>query len=151
MQRLHMSGLRVWLLSGDRQENAVSVARASGLLAPEEPLLLLPEASQDESKAIAKEHVQSFMTEKLSGRCHAAALVLAGATVGQCKECEWLQADVVQLISSVRTVICYRVRNNNNLITTYVQPAFTATKQQAIRVHRATSANRMLSILNRSL
>ncbi len=50
MSQLLSAGLRVWLLSGDRQENAVSVARASGLVGPGEPVLLLPECPIDESR-----------------------------------------------------------------------------------------------------
>ncbi len=131
MSRLLSAGLRVWLLSGDRQviflyvflekknklassilqENAVSVARSSGLLPPGAPVLLLPDCPLEESRSVLREHVSGFSRRRLSGRCNPVALVVSGATVGQARECPVLAGELWKLLRWSRTVICYRVRH----------------------------------------
>ena len=109
MSSLLSAGLRVWLLTGDRQENAVSVARASGLVSPGQPVLLLPESPLEESRAVLGEHVQGLSGLSGGGCRGGAALVLAGEMVGQCAECSTVNARMRRLLGWATVVICYRV------------------------------------------
>ena len=93
------------------QENAVSVARSSGLLPPGAPVLLLPDCPLEESRSVLREHVSGFSRRRLSGRCNPVALVVSGATVGQARECPVLAGELWKLLRWSRTVICYRVRH----------------------------------------
>lgn len=87
MQSLLSSNINVWMLSGDRQENAVSIAKSSRLLRDETPMILLPDCPLDESREIILEHLDKISGQKLDGMTNELALVVSGRTIGQCSEC----------------------------------------------------------------
>ena len=57
--------IHVWILSGDRQENAVSTARRTGLIQERTPILLVPELEEEECREVLLETVKAFKAEKI--------------------------------------------------------------------------------------
>ena len=59
------ANIHVWVLSGDRQENAVSTARSTGLIQKDTPILLIPELlEKKECREVLLEIVAGFKAEK---------------------------------------------------------------------------------------
>ncbi|XP_059086282.1 uncharacterized protein LOC131882984 isoform X2 [Tigriopus californicus] len=109
IQKLLKANINIWILSGDRQENAVSTAKRAGLIHDHIPLILIPDCDLDEARDIACDHVAKFREENLASKCHALVLVVAGRSIGHCHDCPKLKNHLLELCMCSTTVICYRV------------------------------------------
>lgn len=109
IQKLLKANINIWILSGDRQENAVSTAKRAGLIHDHVPLILIPDCDLDEAREIASDHVAKFREQNLVTKCHALVLVVAGRSIGHCHSCTKLKDHLLELCMCSTTVICYRV------------------------------------------
>ena len=105
MRLLLEADIFVWMLSGDRQENAVSIAKSSGLIEETTPILLLPDCDLDESRRICLEHVDRFGEMRLDRKRNDLALVVSGRSIGQCRDCPSIREAIMKLCLCSRTVV----------------------------------------------
>lgn len=63
IEALHKAGIKIWMLTGDKQETAVNIAYACKLLEPEDKLFIL----NTESKVCLLTSSQSFCVFKANG------------------------------------------------------------------------------------
>lgn len=63
IEALHKAGIKIWMLTGDKQETAVNIAYACKLLEPEDKLFIL----NTESKVCLLRSSQSFCVFKANG------------------------------------------------------------------------------------
>ncbi|XP_010638496.1 probable phospholipid-transporting ATPase VD isoform X2 [Fukomys damarensis] len=125
IEALHKAGIKIWMLTGDKQETAVNIAYACKLLEPEDRLFILNSQSNDacevEMSVILKElqkktpaspgqaslrkcSPQPPLTQDSGQR---AALVITGKTLEFALQ-ESLQRQFLELTAWSHTVVCCR-------------------------------------------
>ncbi|XP_017395816.1 probable phospholipid-transporting ATPase VD isoform X2 [Cebus imitator] len=87
IEALHKAGIRMWMLTGDKQETAVNIAYACKLLEPDDKLFILSTQSKDSGLR--------------------AGLVITGKTLEFALQ-ESLQKQFLELTSWCRAVVCCR-------------------------------------------
>ncbi|XP_029316142.1 phospholipid-transporting ATPase VD isoform X2 [Cottoperca gobio] len=122
IEALQRAGIKVWILTGDKQETAINIANACKLLCPEDQLLTINCGSKDACAALLKElqlkvqHGEDRLTEvpaagnhgkSSSGSVAGFILVIDGRTLDWALQDE-LKKDFLQLSCRCKAVICCR-------------------------------------------
>ncbi|XP_058526126.1 phospholipid-transporting ATPase VD [Ochotona princeps] len=125
IEALHKAGIKIWMLTGDKQETAINIAYACKLLQPEDKLFILNTESKDacemlmstilkelQSKgtgcpeqASLQEELAQPSTPKDSGP--RAGLIITGKTLGFALQ-ENLQRRFLELTAWCQAVVCCR-------------------------------------------
>ncbi|KAB1282219.1 putative phospholipid-transporting ATPase VD [Camelus dromedarius] len=122
---LHKAGIKIWMLTGDKQETAVNIAYACKLLEPDDKLFILDTESKDACvmlmdtilKEIQKKNPASPEPASLSEGLHQppapqnsglrAGLVITGKTLEFALQ-ESLQRQFLELTACCQAVVCCR-------------------------------------------
>ncbi|XP_068083348.1 probable phospholipid-transporting ATPase IA isoform X2 [Anabrus simplex] len=98
--------IRLWILTGDKQETAINIGYSCKLIVHGTPLLILNEDSLDSTRETIARHSTEF-GEQL-GRANEVALVIDGKTLKYALSCD-VRRDFLDLCVSCNVVICCRV------------------------------------------
>ncbi|KAI5188243.1 putative Phospholipid-Transporting Atpase Vd [Manis pentadactyla] len=125
IEALHEAGIKIWMLTGDKQETAVNIAYACKLLAPEDKLFILNTQSKDACemlmgtilKELQKKNPVSAKQASLSEDLHQppaaqdpglrAGLIITGKTLEFALQ-ENLQRQFLELTACCQAVVCCR-------------------------------------------
>ncbi|XP_036854505.2 phospholipid-transporting ATPase VD isoform X4 [Manis javanica] len=125
IEALHEAGIKIWMLTGDKQETAVNIAYACKLLAPEDKLFILNTQSKDACemlmgtilKELQKKNPVSAKQASLSEDLHQppaaqdsglqAGLIITGKTLEFALQ-ESLQRQFLELTACCQAVVCCR-------------------------------------------
>ncbi|KAJ1656786.1 hypothetical protein IWQ61_003703 [Dispira simplex] len=99
-------GIKIWLLTGDKQETAVKIGMSSHLITGQMNLIILNAAGESECAAKLQEFVQ---VAESRGEGEENALVVSGSTLGYILESTDLSKSFLQLGVRCHSVICCRV------------------------------------------
>ncbi|XP_072171022.1 probable phospholipid-transporting ATPase IA [Diadema setosum] len=98
--------VKIWVLTGDKQETAINVGYSCKLLNQSMPLLIINEASHDEVRDTLQRHISAFGEEL--GKENDVALIINGTALRFALTFD-LRKDFLELAMSCRSVICCRV------------------------------------------
>ncbi|KAM7158629.1 phospholipid-transporting ATPase VD [Molossus nigricans] len=125
IEALHKAGIKIWMLTGDKQETAVNIAYACKLLEPDDKLFILNTQSKDACellmdkilKELQKKNLASPEQASLSGDLHQpsaphdsglrAGLVVTGRTLEFALQ-ESVQRQFLELTACCQAVVCCR-------------------------------------------
>eukprot|EP00053_Salpingoeca_punica_P020143 m.208889 g.208889 ORF g.208889 m.208889 type:complete len:1180 (-) comp17804_c0_seq1:3407-6946(-) len=121
---LREAGIRVWVLTGDKQETAIEIARTCRLVPLELPIILLnselakhsqsnsgaidEQAALEETKALLLRAKESLAQLQSNGAEEGVAIVIDGATLVYALS-ESLQPLLVEVACAAQAVVCCRV------------------------------------------
>ncbi|XP_049859548.1 probable phospholipid-transporting ATPase IA isoform X2 [Schistocerca gregaria] len=98
--------IRVWVLTGDKQETAINIGYSCKLIVHGTPLLILNEDSLDSTRETIARHSSEFGDQL--GKSNDVALVIDGKTLKYALSCD-VRRDFLDLCVSCNVVICCRV------------------------------------------
>ncbi|KAL3880445.1 hypothetical protein ACJMK2_032682, partial [Sinanodonta woodiana] len=103
---LAKADIKIWVLTGDKQETAVNIGYSCKLLTQGMPLLTVNEYSLDGTREVLRKHVQEF--GDLIRKENDVALIIDGQTLKYALSCDCRQ-DFLDIAVSCKAVICCRV------------------------------------------
>ncbi|KAK3100430.1 hypothetical protein FSP39_019862 [Pinctada imbricata] len=103
---LAKADIKIWVLTGDRQETAINIGYSCKLLTQNMPLLIINEHSLDSTRNTLRRHVQEF--GDLLRKENEVGLIIDGQTLKYGLSCDCRQ-DFLDLAISCKAVICCRV------------------------------------------
>ncbi|CAH1777147.1 unnamed protein product, partial [Owenia fusiformis] len=98
--------IKIWILTGDKQETAINIGYACRLLTSGMPLLVINEHSLDSTRDAIQRHTQEFGDQL--GRENEVGLIIDGKTLKYALTPDCRQ-DFLQIAISCKAVICCRV------------------------------------------
>uniref|UniRef100_A0A8C1PRZ2 Phospholipid-transporting ATPase n=1 Tax=Cyprinus carpio TaxID=7962 RepID=A0A8C1PRZ2_CYPCA len=104
IEALQEAGIKVWVLTGDKQETAINIAFACKLLRPTDHILMTCEARLHELQHEIRQVTKEGVSEDDSSDC---VLVIDGRTLDYTLQKE-LQGSFLELTCCCRSVICCR-------------------------------------------
>uniref|UniRef100_A0A672SBV8 Phospholipid-transporting ATPase n=1 Tax=Sinocyclocheilus grahami TaxID=75366 RepID=A0A672SBV8_SINGR len=104
IEALQEAGIKVWVLTGDKQETAINIAFACKLLRPTDHILMTCEARLHELQHEIRQVTKEGMSEDDGSDC---VLVIDGRTLDYALQKE-LQGSFLELTCCCRSVICCR-------------------------------------------
>lgn len=123
---LAKAGIKIWVLTGDKQETAINIGFACRLLTKEMNLLVVNQYTKADTRNKIDELLRQY--ENVSEESETLALIIDGGTLSHALE-EDIKMDLLTLAKKCKAVICCRVsplqkalvvrlvRNNLNSIT----------------------------------
>ncbi|XP_052278042.1 probable phospholipid-transporting ATPase IA isoform X3 [Dreissena polymorpha] len=103
---LAKADIKIWILTGDKQETAINIGYSCKLLREGMPLLIVNEFNLDGTREKLRKHVEDF-GESLR-KDNEVALIIDGKTLKYALSCDCRQ-DFLDIAISCRAVICCRV------------------------------------------
>ncbi|XP_052793334.1 probable phospholipid-transporting ATPase IA isoform X2 [Mya arenaria] len=103
---LAKADIKIWVLTGDKQETAVNIGYSCKLLKEGMPLLIINEHSLDGTRDVLRKHVDEF--GDLIKKENEVALIIDGKTLKYALTCDCRQ-DFLDIAVSCKAVICCRV------------------------------------------
>ncbi|XP_045203321.2 probable phospholipid-transporting ATPase IA isoform X3 [Mercenaria mercenaria] len=103
---LAKADIKIWVLTGDKQETAINIGYSCKLLTQGMPLLLINEHSLDGTREVLRKHVEEF--GDLIKKENEVALIIDGKTLKYALACDCRQ-DFLDIAVSCKAVICCRV------------------------------------------
>uniref|UniRef100_T1JKU3 Phospholipid-transporting ATPase n=1 Tax=Strigamia maritima TaxID=126957 RepID=T1JKU3_STRMM len=98
--------IRVWVLTGDKQETAINIGHSSHLLQSSMPLIIINEDSLDSTREVIHRHVHEFGDQLRKD--NEVALVIDGKSLTYALTHD-IRTDFLDLAISCKSVICCRV------------------------------------------
>lgn len=112
IQTLQNAGIKVWVLTGDRQETAINIGMSCKLLSEDMNLLIINEETKTDSKVNLQEKLDAILEHQpeMEGTTldSSLALIIDGHSLGYALEPE-LEDMFLNLASRCKAVICCRV------------------------------------------
>ncbi|QLQ81682.1 hypothetical protein HG537_0F04430 [Torulaspora globosa] len=109
IRTLQEAGIKIWVLTGDRQETAINIGMSCRLLSEEMNLLIINEESKEETRANMLEKLRAFEEHQISQQdLNTLALVIDGKSLGYALEPD-LQDYLLSIGKLCKAVICCRV------------------------------------------
>jgi len=105
---LAQAGIKIWVLTGDKQETAISIGHSCGLLSSEMRLLIVNKNTEEETSAEIDGLLQSLESEQVSSENQTLSLIIDGHTLMFALN-ESIQLRLLRLASQCKSVICCRV------------------------------------------
>lgn len=100
IETLHQAGIKLWILTGDKQETAINIGYSCKLLKPNLPIYVINETSVSEIKSTIRHYLQNQDPE--------ASLVIDGHSLKFALE-KKVQNDFLKIALACNSVICCRV------------------------------------------
>ncbi|KAK4336536.1 hypothetical protein RND71_044252 [Anisodus tanguticus] len=100
IESLHLAGIKLWILTGDKQETAINIGYSCKLLKQGLPIYLINETNTDEIKSTIKRYLKNIDSE--------GSLVIDGHSLKFAMD-ELVKEDFLKIALSCSTVICCRV------------------------------------------
>ncbi|CAG8531096.1 15145_t:CDS:10 [Funneliformis caledonium] len=104
---LQQAGIKIWVLTGDRQETAINIGLSCKLIQEEMSLIIVNEESHWETKECLENKVQS-MKGRVNPEAEPLALIIDGRTLEFALEKD-LEKTFLELATICKAVICCRV------------------------------------------
>lgn len=109
---LQTAGIKVWVLTGDRQETAINIGMSCKLLAEDMNLLIINEETKSDTRRNLEEKLEAIYEHQTDAQDtvldSSLALIIDGHSLGYALEPE-LEDLFIDLATRVRAVICCRV------------------------------------------
>lgn len=116
IENLRQAGIKVWVLTGDKQETAIQVAYSSKLFDPNQQLIQVNAETKEEAVAIMQHHIDDIMLEEKTPRPETSSrphnkpeygLVIDGRTLSFALEKD-VEKMFLLLAGKCKSVICCR-------------------------------------------
>ncbi|CAG8786310.1 6372_t:CDS:10, partial [Gigaspora margarita] len=104
---LQQAGIKIWVLTGDRQETAINIGLSCKLINEEMSLITVNEESHWETKEFLEKRIHS-VKGRVNPETEPLALVIDGRTLGFALEKE-IEGTFLELATMCKAVICCRV------------------------------------------
>ncbi|XP_016843759.1 probable phospholipid-transporting ATPase IA isoform X4 [Nasonia vitripennis] len=106
IESLIQADIRVWVLTGDKQETAINIGYSCRLITQPMPLIIINEGSLDKTREVIIQHCLDFGQDL---KCqNDVGLVIDGNSLKYALSCD-LRRDFLDLCTSCKVVICCRV------------------------------------------
>ncbi|XP_071786477.1 probable phospholipid-transporting ATPase IA isoform X3 [Asterias amurensis] len=103
---LMRADIKLWVLTGDKQETAINVGYSCKLLTQDMPLVVINEESHDDTRETLRRHIATFGEDL--GKQNDVGLVIDGKTLKFALEFD-MRKDFLDLAVSCKAVVCCRV------------------------------------------
>lgn len=113
IQTLQTAGIKIWVLTGDRQETAINIGMSCKLLSEEMNLLIINEDTKQETRLNLQEKLDAIMQHNVEGEeidvfDSSLALIIDGHSLKFALEAD-LEDMFIELASRCKAVVCCRV------------------------------------------
>ncbi|KIM63851.1 hypothetical protein SCLCIDRAFT_1213640 [Scleroderma citrinum Foug A] len=105
---LQMAGIKVWVLTGDRQETAINIGMSCRLIAESMNLVIVNEDNANDTAEFISKRLSAIKNQRSSGELEDLALIIDGKSLGFALEKE-LSKSFLELALLCKAVICCRV------------------------------------------
>ncbi|KAG1764931.1 Ca-transporting ATPase [Suillus occidentalis] len=105
---LQMAGIKIWVLTGDRQETAINIGMSCRLISESMNLVIVNEDNSRDTADFIQKRLSAIKNQRSSGELEDLALVIDGKSLGFALEKE-LSKSFLELALMCRAVICCRV------------------------------------------
>ena len=102
------ANIHVWMLTGDKQETAINIAKSCKLHKDNCELLIINSASAEEAAEDIKEQIEMLRKENLVGRDNDITLIVDGKSLNYTLRPD-IRKDFIDLCTSCKAVVCCRV------------------------------------------
>lgn len=112
IQTLQTAGIKIWVLTGDRQETAINIGMSCKLLSEDMNLLIINEDTKQETRLNLKEKLDAILQHDIEGESNvldsSLALIIDGHSLKFALEDD-LEDMFIDLASRCKAVVCCRV------------------------------------------
>ncbi|KAG6876054.1 hypothetical protein C0993_005923, partial [Termitomyces sp. T159_Od127] len=105
---LQMAGIKVWVLTGDRQETAINIGMSCRLISESMNLIIVNEESARETEQFLTKRLNAIKNQRNSGESEDLALIIDGKSLGFALQKE-ISHIFLELAIMCKAVICCRV------------------------------------------
>ncbi|KAJ7594628.1 calcium transporting ATPase [Mycena floridula] len=105
---LQMAGIKVWVLTGDRQETAINIGMSCRLISEAMNLVIVNEDNAHDTSEFLHKRLSAIKNQRSSGELEDLALVIDGKSLGFALE-KPLSKTFLELAIMCKAVICCRV------------------------------------------
>ncbi|KAA1470665.1 calcium transporting ATPase [Dentipellis sp. KUC8613] len=105
---LQTAGIKVWVLTGDRQETAINIGMSCRLITESMNLVIINEDNLHDTKETLEKRLNAIKSQRSTGELEELALVIDGKSLGFALEKE-LSKMLLELAIMCKAVICCRV------------------------------------------
>ncbi|KAG2030331.1 calcium transporting ATPase [Suillus americanus] len=105
---LQMAGIKIWVLTGDRQETAINIGMSCRLISESMNLVIVNETNSRDTADFIQKRLSAIKNQRSTGELEDLALVIDGKSLGFALEKE-LSKSFLELALMCRAVICCRV------------------------------------------
>jgi len=106
--KLLEANINVWMLTGDKQETAINIAKSCRLHKEDTEMIIINAKNLDEAKEEINEHISNFSQNNAIGHSNDVTLVLDGKSL-EFTLTEELRNDFINVCTSCKAVVCCRV------------------------------------------
>ncbi|EJT96701.1 calcium transporting ATPase [Dacryopinax primogenitus] len=105
---LQQAGIKVWVLTGDRQETAINIGLSCRLISENMNLVIVNEETANDTKAFIEKRLAAIKTQRSAGEGEELGLVIDGKSLTYALEKE-ISPVFLELAIMCKAVICCRV------------------------------------------
>ncbi|KDR75257.1 hypothetical protein GALMADRAFT_249254 [Galerina marginata CBS 339.88] len=105
---LQMAGIKVWVLTGDRQETAINIGMSCRLISESMNLVIVNEESAHDTQDFLTKRLSAIKNQRSSGELEDLALIIDGKSLGFALQKD-LSKIFLELAIMCKAVICCRV------------------------------------------
>ncbi|KAF7321513.1 P-type phospholipid transporter [Mycena kentingensis (nom. inval.)] len=105
---LQMAGIKVWVLTGDRQETAINIGMSCKLISESMNLVIVNEETSHDTKLFLEKRLSAIKSQRSTGELEDLALVIDGKSLGFALEKD-ISKIFLELGIMCKAVICCRV------------------------------------------
>ncbi|KAI6112036.1 Ca-transporting ATPase [Pisolithus croceorrhizus] len=105
---LQMAGIKVWVLTGDRQETAINIGMSCRLIAESMNLVIVNEETSHDTSEFISKRLSAIKNQRSTGELEDLALIIDGKSLGFALQKE-LSKSFLELALLCKAVICCRV------------------------------------------
>ncbi|KAJ5815652.1 hypothetical protein N7474_007429 [Penicillium riverlandense] len=105
---LQTAGIKVWVLTGDRQETAINIGMSCKLISEDMTLLIINEDSAEDTRSNLVKKLEAVKSQALSGDLETLALVIDGKSLTFALEKD-MEKLFLDLAVQCKAVVCCRV------------------------------------------
>jgi len=108
IEKLLEANIHVWMLTGDKQETAINIAKSCRLHRDNTDLLIINSSSPEEAKEEIEEQLKELKKDNLVGKSNDITLVTDGKSLDYTLLPD-MRKDFIDLCTSCKAVVCCRV------------------------------------------
>ncbi|KAJ7076878.1 calcium transporting ATPase [Mycena belliarum] len=105
---LQMAGIKVWVLTGDRQETAINIGMSCRLISESMNLVIVNEENAHDTEQFLVKRLSAIKSQRSSGELEDLALIIDGKSLGFALE-KQISKIFLELAIMCKAVICCRV------------------------------------------
>ncbi|KAG6866213.1 hypothetical protein C0991_007238 [Blastosporella zonata] len=105
---LQMAGIKVWVLTGDRQETAINIGMSCRLISESMNLVIVNEENARDTEEFLSKRLNAIKNQRNSGELEDLALIIDGKSLGYALEKD-ISKIFLELAIMCKAVICCRV------------------------------------------